>query len=61
MSPKEYVRRKRPNAGCELSAMHGWRIMDYTDQQYPKLIAKAIRSEADAWGNAARILRRAPL
>lgn len=57
MTPKQYVRAKRPNSGAQLSAMHGWQIMDYTNQHDPEMIAKAKRSESDAWGNAARKLR----
>jgi hypothetical protein len=58
MTAKEYVRRKHPNSGAQLSAMHGWQIMDYTDQHSPVLLGKARRSESDAWGNASRRLLR---
>jgi len=59
MNPMEFVRRRYPNAGAQLSAMHGWQIMDYTDQYSPVLLGGAKRSEADAWANTARKLRRA--
>ena len=58
MTNKEFVRKKRKNAGAQLSAMHGWQIMDYTDQYSPVLLGQAMRSESDAWQNAARKMRR---
>lgn len=38
--------------------MYGWQIMDYKDQYNPVQLGRAQRSESDAWGNAARNLRR---
>ena len=56
MTAKEYVRRKHPNAGAQLSAMHGWQIMDYTDPYDPRFLGRCRRSESGAWRNAARNL-----
>jgi len=43
------VRRRIPNAGAELSAMWGWRIMDYTDQQNPAPLNRGCKTELAAW------------
>lgn len=58
MSPKDFVRRRHPNSGAQLSAMWGWQIMDYSDQHQPVVLGRATRSESDAWANTARKLRR---
>ena len=51
---KARVRRRFPNAGAELSAMWGWRIMDYTDQYSPVPLNRGCKSEAEAWRSVAR-------
>lgn len=45
------VRRRMPKRllGAELSAMRGWRIMDYTDQQNPVALNRGCKTEAEAW------------
>ena len=43
------VRRRMPNTGAELSAMWGWRIMDYTDQRNPVALNRGCKSELAAW------------
>lgn len=48
------VKRRYPNAGAELSAMWGWRIMDYTDQYSPKPLNKGTKTEAAAWRSVAQ-------
>lgn len=53
------VLKKRRYAGCQLSAMHGWQIVDYGKDGYGQdVIARSIRSEAEAWRNAAKRLYR---
>ena len=46
---KARVKRRIPNAGAELSAMWGWRIMDYTNQQFPVPLNRGCKTEAAAW------------
>jgi hypothetical protein len=48
------VRRRMPNAGAELSATHGWRIMDYTDQYRPVPLNRGCKTELGAWQSVAR-------
>jgi len=59
MSPQEFVRRRYPNSGAQLSATWGWQIMDYTDQHNPILLGRASRSESDAWVSASKKIMRA--
>ena len=56
--PKERVLKKIPRAGAMLSAMWGWIIMDYTDDDDPVAISsrKGKKTEALAWQDAARRL-----
>lgn len=59
IAPKQRVLKKRPCAGAQLSAMHGWQIADYAWGQHdPQIIARSSHSEARAWANAARLLYR---
>ena len=52
------VRRKYPMAGVELSAMHGFRVMDYVnpEDRCPPVLGPGARTEAEAWRKAARRL-----
>ena len=51
---KARVKRRMPNTGAELSAMHGWRIVDYTDQYNPVALNRGCKSEAAAWRSVDR-------
>ena len=46
---KARVKRRMPNAGAELSAMWGWRIMDYTDHRNPVPLNRGCKTELAAW------------
>jgi hypothetical protein len=48
------VRRRMPNVGAELSAMHGWRIVDYTDQHNPVALNRGCKTELGAWQSVDR-------
>lgn len=50
---KQRVKKRIPNAGAELSAMHNWRIMDYTDQKNPVPLNKGAKTEGAAWRSVA--------
>lgn len=45
------VKRRMPkrNLGAELSAMWGWRIMDYTDPYNPVPLNRGCKTEFAAW------------
>ena len=56
-TPMQQVRRRYRHAGAQLSAMHGWQIVNYgKDGRGTDVLARSSRSEADAWRNAARKL-----
>jgi len=48
---KDRVKRRMPKRllGAELSAMWGWRIMDYTDQYNPVPMNRGCKTEDAAW------------
>ena len=46
---KMRVQRRIPSAGAELSAMHGWRIVDYRDHNNPVALNRGCKTEAAAW------------
>ena len=50
---KERVTCRFPCAGAELSAMHGWRIMDYADPYDPIPLNRGCKTEAAAWRSVA--------
>lgn len=56
LTVEQLVRKAYPNAGCELSAMRGFRVMDYTNQQYPEPLGNGCKTERAAWISAARRL-----
>jgi len=56
LTPKARVKAKHKWAGAELSAMRGFRIMDYTDPYNPKPLSGGRKTEAAAWRDAARKL-----
>lgn len=58
LTPKQRVLRKYPRAGLELSAMYGWRVMDYTNPEDRSSPALSVgrKTEAAAWADAARKL-----
>lgn len=46
---KQRVKRRIPNAGAQLSAMWGWRIVDYTDPYNPVALNRGCKTEIAAW------------
>ena len=50
---KDRVKRRIQNAGAELSAMWGWRIMDYSDQYNAVPLNRGAKTEAAAWKSVA--------
>ena len=61
MTDKQKVKRKYPNAGIMFSVMRGHCVVDYGKDGYgDRILAYSVRSEADAWTNAARKQRRGP-
>ena len=59
MTPKEFVRRRYPHSGAQLSAMWGWQIIDYgKDGRGDAVLGRAQRSESDAWCSADKRIRR---
>ena len=57
-TPKQQVLKRYPNAGCQLSAMWGWQIIDYGEDGYGTvMLGRARRSESAAWAAAARNLK----
>lgn len=50
---QESVKRWYPNTGAQLSAAHGWRILDYTDQKNPTILNRGTKTEAAAWRSVA--------
>ena len=50
---QERVKKAYPNAGIELSAMHGFRVVDYTDQYNPRALNRGCKTEAAAWRSVA--------
>jgi hypothetical protein len=56
---KKFVQRKYPYAGAQLSAMHGWQIVDYGEDGYgTTVIGRSGKNELMAWSNAAARIRR---
>mgnify|MGYP001582183105 CR=1 FL=1 len=53
---KRKVTKAFPQAGAELSAMFGWRILDYSDPLLPPPLSRPRKSEDEAWADAARLL-----
>ena len=59
MTNRQKVRRKRRYAGCMLSAMWGFVIVDYgKDGMGQEPLGRSSRSENEAWRNAAKRLYR---
>ena len=50
---KERVLKRHPAAGAQLSAMHGWRIVDYTRPETHVYLNRGCKTEAAAWRSVA--------
>ena len=59
MTRKQRVRQRYRNAGAQLSAMHGWQIVDYgKDGTGTTVLGSSGKNETMAWSNADARLRR---
>lgn len=59
LTPRERVLKKFPRAGVELSAMRGFRVMNYEnpEERCPPPLGGGCKTEAAAWTAAARRIK----